>query len=233
MDDKEKKRLQQVVGVFLYYARAVDPTMLHALNVLATQQAKGTENTIKAMNHFLNYCATHPDATIRYHASDMILHVHTDASYLSEPEAKSRYGGFHFLGDKDNYTKLNGPILSLAKMIKNVVSSAAEAELAGIFNNAKEAAATRVTLEEMRHLQGETNIICDNETAVGITNKTVKHKMTKAMNMRYYWIRDREAQGQFKILWEPGETVRAADFHSKHHPAGHHRTMRPVIFNMH
>ena len=56
--------------------------------------------------------------------------------------------------------------------------------------------------------------------------------MTKAMNMRYYWIRDREAQGQFKILWEPGTTVKVADYHSKHHPASHHKQMRPTVFNL-
>ena len=52
------------------------------------------------------------------------------------------------------------------------------------------------------------------------------------MNMRYYWIRDREAQGQFKVIWEPGETVKVADYHSKHHPASHHKNMRPTVFNM-
>lgn len=183
------------------------------------------------MHHFLNYCATHPDAKIRYHASDMILHIHTDASYLSEPQAKSRYAGYHFMRDKNNYNKLNGPILTLAKMIKNVVSSAIEAELAGIFNNSKEATAARITLEELGHPQSKTNIICDNETAVGITNKSIKQKVTKEMNMKYYWIRDREAQAQFKVLWEPGETVKVADYHSKHHPESHHKLMRPTVFN--
>ena len=121
----------------------------------------------------------------------------------------------------------------MSKKIKNVLSSTAETELAGIFNNAKEAAAAaRITLEEMGHPQGKTNIICENETAVGITNKTVKHKMTKAMNMRFYCIRDRKAQNQFKIIWEPGEIVKVADYHSKHHPASHHKRMRTTVFNM-
>ena len=54
--------LQQICGKFLYYARAVDDTMLHALNELASQQSKGTEQTLKATLHFLNYAATLPDA---------------------------------------------------------------------------------------------------------------------------------------------------------------------------
>ena len=55
---------------------------------------------MKAMHRLLNCAATHPDAAIQYRASDMILHVHSDASYLSEPQARSRAGGFHFLGDE-------------------------------------------------------------------------------------------------------------------------------------
>jgi hypothetical protein len=58
----------------------------------------------------LNYCNTHPETKIRHHASDMILHIHSDASYLSENEAKSRAGGFFYMGnatkdDKNSQTE--------------------------------------------------------------------------------------------------------------------------------
>jgi hypothetical protein len=87
MTDEQTTTLRQVVGMFLFYARAVDTTMLQTLNDLATAQSKGTQATTTAMTHFLNYCATHPDAVIRFKASDMILHnIHSDESYLSAPE---------------------------------------------------------------------------------------------------------------------------------------------------
>lgn len=73
------------------------------------------------------------------------------------------------------------------------MSSAAESELGAVFLNAKEEVTERITLKEMRHPQGKTNIISDNVTAIGITNKTVKNKISKAMSMRFYWVRDREA----------------------------------------
>jgi hypothetical protein len=95
-------RLQEIVGVLLFYARAIDSTMLVALGSLAAAQSQGTEATAKAAIHLLNYAATHPDATIRYHASAMFLHIHSDASYLSESKARSRAGGLHFLSDKPN-----------------------------------------------------------------------------------------------------------------------------------
>jgi hypothetical protein len=79
---KQCLTIQKVTGSVLYYARAVDPTVLMPLNDIATDQTKATEKTQAAKNQLLDYVTTHPDATIRYHVSDMILHIHSDASYL-------------------------------------------------------------------------------------------------------------------------------------------------------
>jgi hypothetical protein len=70
------------------------------LNDIATEQTKATEKTQAATNQMLDYLATHPDATIRYHASDMVLHIHSDASYLSVSNARSRLGGLFFSGEQ-------------------------------------------------------------------------------------------------------------------------------------
>jgi hypothetical protein len=56
--------LQQVIGTLLYYARAVDNTMLVAIGSIASKQNNGTEETMQEVTHLLNYCATHPDAVI-------------------------------------------------------------------------------------------------------------------------------------------------------------------------
>ena len=80
MTTVQTKILQQVCGTFLYCARVVDCTMLHALNYLATRVNDGTQKTVEALNHFLDYCATHPEAVVLYRASDMTLHNHSDAA---------------------------------------------------------------------------------------------------------------------------------------------------------
>jgi hypothetical protein len=82
-----------VIGSILYYARAVNLTVLMALSTIASEQAKGTESTMEKTKQLLDYLATHPDATIRFHASDMILNIHSDASYLSAANAHSRACG--------------------------------------------------------------------------------------------------------------------------------------------
>ena len=58
------KRIQKIIRSFLYYGRAIDTTIVKALSTLATKQAKATENTDLLVKHFLDYCATHPDAKI-------------------------------------------------------------------------------------------------------------------------------------------------------------------------
>jgi hypothetical protein len=91
--------IQKVTRSVLYYARAVDPTVLMPLNDIAKEQTMDTEKTQAATNQMLDYLATDPNATIRYHASDMILNIHSDASYLSVSNARSRLGGLFFLGN--------------------------------------------------------------------------------------------------------------------------------------
>jgi hypothetical protein len=80
LTETQKLTLQEVIGSLLYYARAVDPTMLVTFSTLASAQAKGTAATSGSMNQLMDYCATHPDAEFRYHPSDMVLHVSSDAS---------------------------------------------------------------------------------------------------------------------------------------------------------
>jgi len=71
---------------------------------IASQEAAPTENTMKRVSQFLDYMLKHPDAIIRYRASDMILNVHSDASYLSAPKVCSRAGGYFFLGSIPHHT---------------------------------------------------------------------------------------------------------------------------------
>jgi hypothetical protein len=89
VDLKDTKRVQEVLGTLLYYARAVDCTMIPAIGTIATQQAQATTATMKAITQLLNYCATHPNAVVRYYSSDMCLYIESDASYLSETKACS------------------------------------------------------------------------------------------------------------------------------------------------
>ena len=79
--------------------------MLPALNTLAEQQSSPTKNMEAEITHFLDYSATNPSAIIQYKARNMILHIDSDASYLSEPKARSRTGGNYYLISLPIYPK--------------------------------------------------------------------------------------------------------------------------------
>jgi len=74
------KQIQQIVGALLYYARAVDNTILLSLSAIASEQAHPTQLTYKRCHHLLDYCAYHPDAVVRFKAFNMILNIHSDVS---------------------------------------------------------------------------------------------------------------------------------------------------------
>jgi hypothetical protein len=115
--------------------------MLVALSNLASAQAQGTEATNLVAIQLLDYCATHSEASICYCASKMALHIHSDASYLSVPKGRSCAGGHLYLGSASTSSTPmlnNGAVLTISGILKHVMSSAAEAEVAGLFVNTKE-----------------------------------------------------------------------------------------------
>ena len=229
VDEARRKKIQQIVGSILYYARAVDLTVLMALSTIAGEQAKATEHTESTVEQLLDYLATHPDATIRFRASDMVLNIHSDASYLSEKKARSRACGHYFLGwlPKDGEPiQVNGAIFTLCNVLKWVVASAAEAELGALFLNCKEGKIIRTILTELGHPQPPTPVHCDNATAVGIANNTTKRQKSKSMEMRFFWVVDQARLGRFAIHWHPG-LENLGDYQSKHHNGAHHQSVRP------
>jgi Reverse transcriptase (RNA-dependent DNA polymerase) len=235
------KLIQEIVGVLLYYARAVDSTLLVILGTLASEQTKATEETMQRVTHMLNYCASNPNAIIQFNCSDMVLHADSDASYLCLPGAQSRVGGYLYLSSKPNdpnkapepddpQPPMNGAICVVCNILRVVVSSASEAELGGLFHNAKEVMALRTVLEELGHAQPPTPIATDNSVAAGIANDTVKQKHSKAMDMRFYWTKDRVKQKKLLVYWRKGSANRA-DYFTKNHPASHHKAMRPMYIH--
>ena len=160
----------------------------------------------------------------------MILNVHSDESYLSDKNAKSRAAGHFFLGwqpDDKLPIRLNRPILTLCTILKFVTASAAEAELGAMFLNAKEAKIIRLTLEDLGHPQPPTPMHCDNATAAGIANNTVKRQQSRSMEMRYFYICDIIKHRIVNVKWYPGQE-NLVDYASKHYDAKHHKTVRPL-----
>lgn len=229
MTPTQTKFLERVCGKFLYIARALDDSTMHAINDLASNKNTGTQNTYKELIKLLDYCASNPNPTKMYRASDMILAVDSDAAYLVASKARSRAGGYFYLTTKDGQ-RMNASIAVTASIMRVVMSSASEAELGALFLNARKALPMRHTLIELGHAQPPTKIKTDNSTADGIVNGTIKPNRSKAMDMRFFWLCCRVNQGQFKIYWAPG-AHNFADYFTKHHSPAHHKRLRPIYLH--
>ncbi len=114
--------------------------MQTALSAIASKQAAPTKSTMDKVKQFLDYVASHVDPVLTYSASNMMLAGHSDGSYLSERNTRSRASGHWFLSNDSADPPFNGAILNISQIIKAVMSSAAEAELGALFINAREAA---------------------------------------------------------------------------------------------
>ena len=223
---EEIKRIQKVIGKFLFLARAVDNTILHALNELACDVSEGTQKTLEAAIYLLSYIACSPKPKIRFHASDMKLLIGSDAAFHVRPKGRSRAGGYFYLGSRSN-EQLSAPAFALAKAAKGAAGSAAEAEAAATHMNAKEAIPARQCLEEMGWAQPPARIRADNATAKGFASNAAKPKRSKALGRQLWWLKDREEQKHFEIAWEAG-IYSLAGYPTKHHFSIHHKKARPI-----
>jgi len=188
LNEKGIKQVQKIVGSILYYARAVDMPVLMALSTIASEQTQGTELTLEKAYQVLYFLVTHPNAVVRFRASDMVMNIHSDASYLSEPKARSRACGRFFMGTlpKDGEPiKLNGAFHTLCSILRFVVASAAEAELGAHFLNCQEGMIFKATLEDLGHPQPKMLVHCDNTTTVGIRGKRYNTPVYRKSNLFY------------------------------------------------
>ena len=208
----DKTRLQEIVGYLLYFARCIDSTILATLGSIGTNIADGTERVAAMAAYLLNVFAKIRNPKVRYYARDMQLCGHTDASYLSVSKARSRAAAYFYLSNNDgallppdHASKLperpNGAVHVMSTVMRQVLSSATEAEVSTTFYGCQDAFPLRKTLSNLGHVQEATLIITNNACCEGILNNTVKQRLLKATDMRFYWVKCRIAQGQFKLLW--------------------------------
>ena len=180
----------------------------------------------------LDYAATYPNAIIHYKDSNMVLHMDSDAAYITMLEARSCYDGNFYLSDytspksmKPN-PKRNSPIHIECKTVRNVVSSATEAETCGTFNNGKTAIGMRIPLITSDHKQAATPLKTDNSMIEGFVNSGMKPKRSKKWEMKWHWLRDKEVLEKLIVHWYRGNN-NGTDYYTKHHPPIHHHQMRP------
>ena len=147
---------------------------------------------------------------MRFHACDMQLNVDSDAAYLVQPQARSRYAGYFYLGSpQPKHYILNGAVLVTCRTIRSVCASAAEAETAGLFHNAQHAIVIKRILEVMGHKQNPVPLKTDNSTANSFVYDNIKQRKSKTWDMRFNWLRDRSFKRDIRIFCDKVENNHA------------------------
>ena len=116
----------------------------------------------------------------------MIIHIHSDGSYLSTPKFRSRFPLSNRTVDSKNW-QWNVAIRVIAKPLENVMGSAGKAEIGYTYANTQESVPTQTALIELNHPQLLTTIQVDNYTAVVFSNKNLT-RISKTIGMNLYRI---------------------------------------------
>ena len=131
----------------------------------------------------------------------MVLHIHINASYLSEAKKRSQVG-IHFLLSRNTTIPgkalelhappppQNGTVHTIYYILNNVMYPSDKAKVGTLSYNSKDATSLRAALVDMGHLKPTTPTKSENTTATGITNKTVKQRCSKAIDMKLYWLQE-------------------------------------------
>ena len=146
----------------------------------------------------------------------MDIYLSTDDGALLPPDHESKLPA-----------RPNDAVHFMSTVMRQVLSSATEAEVGVTFYGCQDAVPLCNTLADLGHFQGATLIVTDNECCEVILNNTVKKRRSKAMDMRFYWVKCRIAQGQLKLLWPSGRE-NIADYFTKMHAQVHHKNTRPL-----
>ena len=184
----------------MFLGRAFDSTLLCPISAIAPQSANPTVETMKQTQQLLDYIAMQKEAIITYSRSDMKLAVHSNVSYLSELKARSRAGGHLFLSKEAAIPLNNGVIINISHIIKHIITSATEAELAALYIMAREAVYIIIVLEEMVDKHPPTPLQTDNDMADELCNSKIQPKRKKSTYIRLHWLRDRECQNNLEYI---------------------------------
>ena len=191
-------------------------------------QAHPTRAVRDDVERLLNYAATYPNALTVIRPSSMVLRADSDASYLSESQSRSRGAGYWYLGSDDTSEPVNAAVDIVCTILPTVTSSTAESEYVALFINGQKGEPLRNTLFDLGYPQGATPLKTDNECATGIATDSIQQRRSKAILMRFHWIRERVRLGHFHVYWRPGDE-NIADYFTKAHPVHHIRRMRPAL----
>ncbi len=221
---KEIKHVQVIVSTLLYYAQAVDSTLLASLSTIPARQVNGTQAVaVHVINSLITLPLTPIPASATKRATWYCWYTQTPPTFPKLVEKAEQQD--MFLSNCNDKDFINDAILMLLTIIKHVMLSASEAKLATLYYGCKLAAPLWTTLEELGHFQtSPTPVTTNNITAQGLTMRTMTPKASKSMDQHFHWVKCWNMQCLFQYLWHMA-ILNCANYSRKHHAPKHNQSV--------
>ena len=146
----EKSFIRKVSGKLLFCAGEVDMTLLVALSEIVSEQSKPTRNTILKIKQFIYYAASQEEYVLTYLAINVILAVHSYASYNSKTKSRSIVGVVYSFQTMRNFPTNDVAMLNISQIIKTVMTSASKVEMGAMFANSRKTVSKWGTISRKR-----------------------------------------------------------------------------------
>jgi hypothetical protein len=190
--DYDQKVYRSMIGSLLYLC-ASRPDIMLSVCMCARYQAAPKESHHQAVKRILRYLAHTPTLGLWYpKGSKLDLVGYSDSDYAGDRvDRKSTSGTCHFLGRS---------LVCWSSKKQNCVSlSTAEAEYIAAGACCSQLLWMKRTLKDYGINLKKVPLLCDNESAIKISQNPVQHSRTKHIEIRYHFLRDHVLKGDIVI----------------------------------
>jgi hypothetical protein len=209
LDKELAEFFHHVVAQLLFLCKRARPDIQTAISFLCTRVKQPDADDYKKLSRVIRYLRGTLNLNLTLEANDAkIMKWWVDASYGVHHDMKSHTGGIMSLGKGATYATSTRQKLN--------TKSSTEAELVGVSDVMTQILWTRYFLDAQGYGAKELIVYQDNKSAILLENngRTSSSKRTRHINIRYYFVTDRIAQGEVSIEYCPTKEM-VADFFTK------------------
>jgi len=206
LDAPAKARFHTYVAKLLYLANTAHAEINYYVNILCQRVHAPTQADLTKLYRVLGYIKTVVNNVLTFDAS--CFHdpkVYIDASYATNPDAKSQTGCCIYFG--------RGAIMCSSSKQSIVTKSSSESELVGLSDRGSEVIGFIHFLEAFNIKINSVTFYQDNKSTIRMVhNGKPTGKLARHINIRYFWIRQLLHSGQYRLEHMPTEDMVADVF---------------------
>ena len=209
LNKEAKEHFHSLTAKLLYLSKRTRPDILVAVSFLTSRVQVATEQDGAKLTRVLRYLFGTQSLGIVLEADEQLLklYCYIDASFGVHADAKSHTGTLVTLG--------KGPIMAKSVKQKINTKSSTEAELVGLSDSVSLVIWCRNFLESQGYKMPPASVFQDNLSTIAmVKNGKPTSDRTRHVNIRFFFVRDRETNDEIRIEYKPTKQM-VADIFTK------------------